>query len=136
MTGDELRVTLERATEGLVYSSESDRPFTFVRFEGASVPVTELTADTIAAIADSLGANATELSLDELLARHIDRVDVLDVESQRLIPRYEALRDTLRRTLGTVRVFRLGVTEVRCLVVGNDPGTGELAGVETVAIET
>jgi Nuclease A inhibitor-like protein len=136
MTDDELRATLERATEGLVYSSESDRPFAFVRFDGASVPVTQLNADTIAALTDSLGANATEVSLDELLARHIDRVDVLDVQSQRLIPRYEALRDTLRRTLGDVRVFRLGVTEVRCLVLGNDPATGELAGVETIAIET
>ncbi|HEV7993213.1 MAG TPA: nuclease A inhibitor family protein [Gemmatimonadaceae bacterium] len=136
MTDNGLRATLERAIEGLVYSSESDRPFAFVRFDGTSVPVAQLTADEVAALADSLGADTTELSLDEFLTRHIERVDVLDVESQRLIPRYEELRDTLRRTLGHVRVFRMGVTEIRCVVLGNDPSTGELVGIETVAIET
>jgi hypothetical protein len=133
---DPLRDALEDLAEGLVYSSESDRPFEFVRFTGATIPVTHLTGAEVAALTDSLGANVAELSLDELLARHIERVDVLDVESQRLIPRYESLRDSLRRTLGNVRVFRLGVVEVRCLVLGNDPATGELVGLETVAIET
>jgi hypothetical protein len=133
---DVLRATLSRASEGLVYSSESDRPFEFVRFTGASMPVARLSLSEVAALTDSLGANVTEISLDELLARHIERVDVLDAQSQRLIPRYESLRDTLRNTFGDVRVFRLGTVEVRCLVLGNDPATGELAGLETVAVET
>jgi hypothetical protein len=136
MSADALRTRLEGATEGLVYSSESDRPFEFVRFPGANVPLADLTPDEIASITDSLGANVTEITLEELFARHIDRVDMQDVEARRLIPRYEALRDTLREAFGAVRVFRLGTTEVRCLVLGNDPETGELAGLETVAVET
>ena len=136
MIADELRTRLESAAEGLVYSSESDRPFEFVRFPGANVPISGLTPDAIASITDSLGANVTETTLDELLARHIDRVDMQDVEARRLIPRYEGLRDMLRQSFGTVRVFRLGTIEVRCLVLGNDPDTGELAGLETVAVET
>ncbi|MDB4882655.1 MAG: Nuclease inhibitor-like protein, partial [Gemmatimonadetes bacterium] len=126
MTSDALQSQLESAADGLVYSSESDRPFTFVRFDGASVPVAQLTPDEIAAVTDSLGANVTETSLDELLARHIERVDMQDAESRRLIPRYEALRDTMRSALGDVRVFRLGAIEVRCLALGNDPTTGEI----------
>lgn len=136
MIADALRTRLERAAEGLVYSSESDRPFEFVRFPGANVPIADLTPDAIAGITDSLGANVTEISLDELLARHIERVDMQDAEGRRLIPRYEALRDVLRQSFGTVRVFRLGTIEVRCLMLGNDPETGELAGLETVAVET
>lgn len=135
MSDDALRSRLESAAEGLVYSSESDRPFEFVRF-GANVPVARLTPDEVASITDSLGANVSEISLDELLARHIERVDMQDAEARRMIPRYEALRDTIRHRLGIVRVFRLGTTEVRCLVLGNDPATGELAGLETVSIET
>jgi hypothetical protein len=131
-----LQARLESAAEGLVYSSESDRPFTFVRFPGASVPIAQLTSDEIATIAGALGANVTERSLDELLARHLAHVDMQDLESRALIPRYEALRDTLRSTLGTVRVFRLGAVEVRCVALGNDPDTGELVGLETVAVET
>jgi hypothetical protein len=136
MTIEALRTSLESAAQGLVYSSESARPFDFVHFEGANVPVAQLTPAEIAAITDSLGANVTETSLDELLARHIERVDMRDEEARRLIPRYEALRDTIRRSLRDVRVFRMGTTEVRCLVLGNDPATGELAGLETTAIET
>lgn len=136
MTQDALRDTLEDAIEGLVYRSDTECPFTFVRFTGANVPVGQLTADAIVALTDSLGANVTEISLDELLARHIDRVDVHDRRSQGLIPRYQSLRDTLRRELGEVRTFRLGLNEVRCVVLGNDPANGELAGIETVAIES
>lgn len=132
----QLQESLERATEGLVYSSESDRPFTFVRYPGASIDVSRLTPREIGSLAGALGAEVEETTLEELLARHIERVDALDLESQRLIPRYEALRDELRRSLGAVRVFRLGRTAVRCLVIGNDPETGELTGLQTVAIET
>ena len=136
MTIDVLRARLESAMEGLMYSSESDRPFAFVHFEGASMPIAQLTPDEVAALAGSLGADVTETSLDELLARHIDRVDAEDDESRRLIPRYEALRDTIRQSLPGVRVFRVGKTEVRCLALGNDPTTGGIAGLETMAVET
>jgi hypothetical protein len=133
---DRLRDELERAIAGLVYSSRADYPFAFVRFTGANVPVAQLTADAVVALTDSLGANVQEISLDELLARHIERVDVHDRRSQGLIPRYQALRDTLRRSFGAVRTFRLGENEVRCVVLGNDPDTGELAGIETIAVES
>lgn len=136
MSQDTLRDALEQAIEGLVYSSASDIPFSFVRFTGANVPVAQLTADEVVALTDSLGANVSEISLDELLARHIDRVDPHDRRSQGLIPRYQSLRDSLRRSLGEVRTFRVGENEVRCVVLGNDPVTGELAGIETVAFES
>ena len=80
------------------------------------------------------GGEVRELSLDELFARHIDRAH--PSEAQRLATRYEALRDAIRESLDDVRVVRHGRTEVRCLVLGNDPATGEVAGVETLAMET
>ena len=136
MSIDALQSRLEAAADGLVYSSESDRPFSFVHFAGANIPIAQLTADEVAALSGSLGANVTETSLEELLARHIERVDMQDVEGRRLIPRYEALRDAIARAFGTVRVFRVGAIEIRCLALGNDPTTGEIAGLETVAVET
>jgi hypothetical protein len=133
---DPLRDRLESAAAGLVYSSESDRPFVFRRFPGIAIPVAQLSSTELASLAGARGGEVSELSLDELLARHIDRVDALDVESQRLIPRYEALRDAVRGSLEDVRVIRHGGVEVRCLVLGNDPASGEIAGLETVAVET
>jgi hypothetical protein len=38
--------------------------------------------------------------------------------------------------LEDVRVIRHGRAEVRCLVLGNDPVSGEIAGLETVAVES
>jgi hypothetical protein len=133
---DVLRIELEQAADGLVYSSESDRPFTFVRLAGVTTPIGSLTPAAVAAAAGSPGARAEELSLSRFLAPHLSQYDPADVRAGALIPRYEALRDLLTTRLGRVRVFRLGAIEIRCLVLGNDPRTGELAGVETVAVET
>ena len=132
---DPLRERIERAAEGLVYSSGSARPFEFRRFPGVTIPVGRLSPTELAALAGARGGEVRELSLEELLARHIERVDARNVEAQRLIPRYEALRDVIRQSLDDVRVVRHGRVEVRCLVLGNDPSTGEIAGVETVAVE-
>ena len=131
---DPLRERIERAAEGLVYSREANRPFEFRRFPGITIPVGRLSPTELASLAGARGGDVRELSLDELFARHTDRTH--ESEAQRLAPRYEALRDAIRDSLDDVRVVRHGRTEVRCLVLGNDPATGEVAGVETLAIET
>ena len=132
---DVVRERIEQAAEGLVYSSDSARPFEFRRFTGITIPVTRLSAMELASLAGARGGDVRELTLDEFMARHIDRVDMQDAEALRLVPRFEALRDVIRTSLDDVRVVRhLGV-EVRWIVLGNDPSTGEIAGVETVAGE-
>lgn len=133
---DTLRERLEGASEGLLYSSESDRPFHFVRFAGVRIPVGELTPELVATVAGMPGAAAREWQARRLLAQKIGGVDPIDTVGLALVPRYVALERTLDEVLGTWRVFRVGRVEVRVLALGNDPGTGELAGLETVAIET
>jgi hypothetical protein len=132
---DVLRERLEAATAGLLFSTESDRPFVFVRL-AACEPVSSLTPERVAALAGEPGAKAREWPLERFLARHITRVDALDERSRALIPRYEALETALRGALGRVRVFRVGEVEIRVLALGNDPASGELVGLETVAVET
>jgi hypothetical protein len=132
---DLVRERIERAAEGLVYSSAAGRPFEFHRFPGITIPVTQLSATELASLAGARGGEVQELTLDEFLARHIDLVDAHDVESRRLVARYEALRDAIRESLADVRVVRHVGLEVRCLVLGNDLSTGEIAGVQTVAGE-
>jgi len=132
---DTVRERIERAAEGLVYSSDTGRPFEFRRFTGIVIPVTQLSATELASLAGARGGDVRELTLEEFLARHIERADVQDAEAQRLVPQFEALRDVIRASLDDVRVVRhLGV-EVRWIALGNDPSTGEIAGVETVAAE-
>lgn len=133
---DDLRGRLESATKGLWFSTESDRPFEFVRFAGVRTPVESLTPAAVAELAGMPGARTTEWPVERFLARHIERADPADAHARELIPRYESLREVLAGAFPTVRVFRAGSVEVRVLALGNDPATGELAGLATVAVET
>ena len=132
-----MRAALEAAADGLVYSSESDRPFEYVELAAAAPPhLGPLTAERLAALLGAApGTRIEERSLDRFLARHIETSDPYDAEAQRVRPRYEALRDVLRGSLADVRVFRVGEVEVRCYVVGWTP-EGSLAGLVTTAVET
>ena len=131
-TSDTVRERIERAAEGLVYSPTARRPFEFRRFSGIAIPVTQLSATELASLAGARGAEVQELTLDAFLARHIERAAPNDAESQLHAARFAALRDAILDALEDVRVVRHHGLEVRCLVLGNDPSSGEIAGVETV----
>lgn len=126
---------LQEAAQGLLYTSESDRPFDAFALPrgGEGWPYgPEEFAKRIGAPA---GAPVEERTLDNFLARHIDRADPADAVMQGLKPRFEALRAELTSSLRDARVFRIGTVEVDCYLVGED-GAGNLAGLHTVAVET
>ena len=127
-----IRAKLEDAARGLLYTSESDRPFCFV---SVPRPAGDLTAASFAAAVGVPEGPVEEQSLDAFLARHIERAPTGDPAMQTLKSKYETLKSELRRLLTDVRVFRVGTIEIRCFAVGDD-GRGHLAGVETVAVET
>jgi hypothetical protein len=135
MTQPALHQQLESAAEGLVYSSESDRPFT-VFFRAAAELPADLTARSFATLVGAApGAPAEEWTLDRFLANHIEYVEPVDRLAWERLPRYDALKRLLLRELRNVRVFRVGEVQVRCFAVGRD-GAGNLVGLETVAVET
>ncbi|HYR12112.1 MAG TPA: nuclease A inhibitor family protein [Longimicrobium sp.] len=127
-----LRERLEREAEGLTYGSESDRPFEFFFLPGGgdAPPGAEAFGRLIGATGP-----VEERDLDDFFMRHVETIDPADTEAQRIRPRYEALRETLRTALRGTTVYRTGRVEVQCYVVGGD-GKGNLAGVRTVAVET
>jgi hypothetical protein len=129
-----LRERLERESAGLTYTSESDRPFELFVLPGAGdrPPGVDAFAHLVGAPAD---APRKERDLDDFFARHAETSDPHDAETQRIRPRYEALRETLRTALRWTTVYRIGRVEVQCWIVGGD-GRGNLAGLRTVAVET
>jgi hypothetical protein len=129
-----LREELERASSGLVYSSESDRPFEFfsLRYPGKRA------SPSAADFARLIGATESPVearSLENFFARHTTTSDPYDGEAQKIRPRYEELVALLARRLRDVRVYRVGKIEITCYVAGLD-AHGNLAGLKTVAIET
>ena len=129
-----LRERLARESAGLTYTSESDRPFEPFVLPGAGdrPPGVDAFARLVGAPAD---APREERDLDDFFARHTDTSDPYDAETQRIRPRYEALRETLRTALRWTTVYRTGRIEVQCWIVGGD-GRGNLVGLRTVAVET
>lgn len=127
-----LRERLEKASEGLTYTSESDRPFEFFFLPGGGDAPPG--AEAFGRLIGAAGA-VEERDLDDFFMRHAETSDPYDAEAQRIRPRYEALRELLRTSLRGTTVYRTGRVEVQCYVIGGD-GRGNLAGVRTVAIET
>ena len=128
------RSRLERAAEGLLYTSESDAPFDYVFYAAAAdVPLSEAAFRAAAGVpADSV---VEERTLVDFFARHIERADPADPVAVALVPRYRALRRALRSSARGVRVFRVGRIAIRCYVVGVD-ARGNVVGLATTAVET
>lgn len=129
-----LRRALESAADGLLYTSESDFPFTWTTATGpARGPLTVAAVRRAYRIADSIPVEA--IPLDAFFARHIERADPNDPVVMALRPRYVRLRETLRTLARVEQVFRVGRIRIDCLAVGLvRPGT--IAGLRTVSIET
>ena len=133
---DTLREALERAADGLLYGSESDRPIEFVQFAGDTRPVASLQPADVAALVGAPGARATERPAERFLEQHTARFDPEDARSVELAPRYRALQTLVLKSFPVVRLFRVGEIEIQVLVLGNHPVSNELTGLATVAVET
>jgi hypothetical protein len=130
---DAFRADLASAADGLRYLSEADHPFDAVAFPGAGADA--LNPDRVAQLVGSTATDVEEVPLDRFFAGMIENADPADPVGQALVPRYKALRDTLRQRMPDVRVFRLGRTDMDCYVLGTFPGGG-IAGLHTTALET
>lgn len=109
------RRRLERSASGLLYTSESDYPFTYYRSTTpVALPLTPAGFRT--AIGLSSDAPIEEISLEEFFARHVERVDPNDEVAVRLVPRYRHLRSTIHREVHAPRVYRCGHVQVQCYV--------------------
>jgi hypothetical protein len=125
---------LAEASAGLVYSSESDRPFE---------PVVVADPDSARPLDESYlrqllhvpAETRCELrSIDQVLARHTHLTDPYDVATQQLRPRYERLQALMEQRLSGAVACRVGAIEVRVWLLGRGPDG--LVGVVTTAIET
>ncbi len=132
---EQVTQAIERAARDLVYSSESDRPFEPFFLEGGGDGWPYAASEFARRMSLPNSVIVEERTLHDFFSRHIENTDPYDVETQRIRPRYEALRGLLDSELSGAKVFRAGKIEIRCWIVGADE-TGNLTGLETIAIET
>jgi hypothetical protein len=132
--GQGVRERLEGAAEGLLFISESESPFEYEELPG-DAPA-ELTPDAVrAALGEPEGTPVAELTLDRLLAGHIEEADPADPVAQENVGRFQALKQALTASLADVRVFRVGDVQVRYHALGRTPD-GKVTGLAASALET
>ena len=131
----ELRAAIEGAVAGLVYTSESDRPIEWFTLAGGADGWPYSVDEFARRIGATAGSPREETTLDRMFEAHIEAVDPADTRAVEIRPRYEALKSLLLSRLRAIRVFRVRSVEIDVYAVGDD-GSGNLAGVHTVAVET
>lgn len=109
---------LRKASEGLLYPSESDEPFDVFTW-----PTGSSAKDVLASKHEG---KVDEASFDEFFAELADSEDA---------GRFAKLKEVITATLRDVRVFRVGATNVDIYIVGKS-ASGHLSGLHTTSIET
>lgn len=133
LCGDELREALAQASAGLLWPSESDVPIEpFMALFDGEGPLDE--AHLLAMLSQPPGT-AIESRAMVAFDHHGRNAAGMSPEEHAQAARFRALRAVLESNLTGVASFYLGQIDVRVLVVGRSR-CGELAGIETRAIET
>ena len=131
-----LMTRLRAASEGLLYMSESDHPFTPVYWPRELLPCEEITADSVKKLAgvDRAKRAATQ-DVDDFFRPLVVEEDWYEDEDREFARRYQRLKETLEDQLTDLRVFKFGAIEKDVFVVGRTP-EGGIGGLRTRAIET
>jgi hypothetical protein len=123
---------ITRATEGLLFHSESDAPIEPYRWTEHAVP-------SKAALLKAEGRRpdevVEELTLHELFDPVTQEQSFWNEEDRAEAARYKALVELLEEGLSEVRVYRVGKVDIDVYVVGKHP-SGGCAGVKTHVVET
>jgi hypothetical protein len=114
---------LKKASDGLLYPSDSDEPFDAFEWN-LSVPA--ITPQQVATQAGKTGANVEEVSLDQFFGELSDSSDA---------KRFSDLKSTIQSRLSNVKVFRIGETEIDIFIVGKAK-SGSWIGLHTKSVET
>lgn len=132
MNNDELADELRKASEGLLFMSESDYPLEVVRL-GAGAEVTHALLRKLSGKGGD--APVREQTVDEFFrvaAAEADWKPEKELESAR---KYKALVRLLKERLGGAKVYRVGEIEIDAYVLGRGKD-GELMGLKTTLVET
>lgn len=121
MPQDELQ-ELKKASEGLLYPSETDAPFEPFRWGGGGG---DSARDQVAGHARKK-QKIEEVAVDDFFA---------ELEGSEDAERFRQLRKALESQLAGLKVFRVGSIRVDIYLIGKTRG-GEWGGLHTISVET
>jgi hypothetical protein len=122
---------LLKASEGLLYPSESDYPFQdFYNSQTYSLP----SPQQFASLIEQQGQQVTQVNFDEFFNQLIrnQRSSGTDAATLR---RYQFLRQAFKTRFTSLSVYRVGQIQVQVYIIGVNSSCG-MAGLKTISIET
>lgn len=132
MKNTEILNELKLASEGLMYSSESEYAFQVLCWEGTSSANPET---VIQKTNHDPEVPVKVVGIDDFFLRATTEQDWYGDEEKAITAKYKALVETLKGKLNNLKVYRLGEIEIDVYIVGEAP-TGDLIGLSTKVIET
>jgi len=131
MNEQELINQLSKASEGLLWLSESDYPFETVCMEDVDdikpklLELTKSSADTTIEVKE----------LDSFFSQATHEEDWYNDEEMAECKRYQELVNLLQTHLTDIKVYRVGEVEVNCFILGKTE-SNTIAGLSTISVET
>jgi hypothetical protein len=124
---------LLKASDGLLYPSESDYPFEYVEWETNGKRLTKKLIRQLAGKEES--APVKSQSLDDFFKNVTKVKDWYEEEEKVNVERFRQLQETLQNNLTGIRVFKVGKIEIDAYIIGKTKD-GKCAGLSTKVIET
>ncbi|PHJ59040.1 nuclease [Nostoc linckia z18] len=131
-TNSEILEQLKRASDGLLFMSESEYPFEVFLWEDAA-PVTP--QKIVQQINHPQDTPVEIVGVDDFFQVATTEEDWHGEEEKEIVNKFQALVQTLKDNLSNLQVYRLGSKEIDAYIVGETP-TRNLAGISTKVVET
>ncbi len=129
-----LKQVLLQAAEGLLYPSETDKPFEY--FEWMLSDSQPLTDEVVRKYTQKgRTASLQSQSLDSFFAPVTTVRDWYQDTELAEMKRFVALKETILQNMTDVQVYKVGKTTIDVFIVGKTP-TGKWAGLCTQVVET
>ncbi|QKQ75191.1 nuclease A inhibitor family protein [Nostoc sp. TCL240-02] len=132
-TNSEILEQLKQASDGLLFTSESDYPFEVFLWSGIATPTT--TQKVVQQTGHSPDASVEIVPVDDFFSVATTPQDWHEDEEKAIVTRFKKLLEIIKSSLKTPQVYRLGEIEIDAYIVGETP-TGDLAGLSTKVVET
>lgn len=124
---------LKKASEGLLFMSESEYPFEVFLWDSSD---TQITPEKIIQKTNHPVDTPVEVvGLDEFFAVATTEEDWHEAEEKETVKKYQNLVETIKKCLKNVTVYRLGKRRIDIYIVGKTE-SDSVAGLATKVVET
>ncbi|MEG3839057.1 nuclease A inhibitor family protein [Microcoleus sp. herbarium14] len=129
---DSITAQLKQASEGLLFSTESDAPFEVEEWKTQG----KLTPAKLLQLTNHPPDAPVEVaSVDEFFAIATQAENWHDEEEREIVQRFQNLVSVLKQNLSNIQVYRVGSINIDAYIVGVTPN-GDWMGLSTKLVET